>query len=182
MNRIALLLVLALCIPVAARADEASHRAKAEEMMILLHTEKQVQQVEDNISKSIADAADKATGPDATPDAKAKADDFKKQALQLVDAQVSWKAMKSQFADAYAKNFTEEQLDAILAFYKSPAGIALLTNMQDVNKQISDVGQSHVQALQQQLQQMYAELKKSLAPPPPTLGPVPPTPPAATQK
>jgi hypothetical protein len=177
-HRIALLLVLALCIPVAARADEASHRAKAEEMMSLLHTEKQVQQIEDNITKSVADAADKATGTDATPDAKAKADDFKKQAVQLVGAQVSWKVMKPQFADAYVKNFTEEQLDAIIVFYKSPAGVALLTNMPDVNKQISEVGQSRVQALQQQLQQMYADFKKSLTPPPPTLGPVPPAAPA----
>lgn len=177
-HRIALLLVLALAFPVAARADEASRRTKAQEMMSLLHTEKQIQQNADNLMKQIADAADKAAGPDASSDAKAKADDFKKQASHLVEEQISWKALEPQFTDVYAKAFTEEQLDAIIAFYKSPAGAALLTGMPDVNAQLSKFGQSRIQTLQPQLQKLYTDLKTSLTPPP-TLGPVPPAPAAA---
>jgi hypothetical protein len=178
-HRVALVLVLVLCIPVVARADEASHRAKAQEMMSMLHTEKQVQLAADTIMKQVADAADKAAGPDASPDAKAKVADFEKQALEMIDAQVSWKAMQTQFTDVYAKAFTEEQLDAIIGFYKSPAGVALLAGMPDVNAQLSKFGQGRVQALQPQIQQLYADFKKSLAPPPPMLGPVPPAAPAA---
>jgi hypothetical protein len=174
-NRIALLLVLALCLPVAARADEASHRAKAQEMITLLHTDKLVQQNADNMIKQVAAAADKAAGPDATPDAKAKVDDFKKQTEQMIDAQIGWKVMQDKFIDVYAKNFTEEQLDGIIAFYKSPAGVALLTTMPDVNSQIGQLGGGRVQTLQPQLQQMYADLKKNLTPPP-TLGPMGPAP------
>lgn len=171
MNRIAALLVLALSFPLAARADEASHRAKAQEMMALLHNEKVVQQVADNMMKQISDLADKTAGPDATPEAKAKVADFEKQASQIILAQVGWKTLQDPFADIYAKNFTEEQLDGIIAFYKSPAGAALLANMPDVNTQVAQVGQSRVQALQPQLQQLFADFKKSLAPAPPTLGP-----------
>jgi hypothetical protein len=177
-NRIALLLVLALCLPVAARADEASHRAKAQEMMTLLHTDKLVQQNADAMIKQVAAAADKAAGPDATPDAKAKVADFEKQAQQMIDAQIGWKVMQEKFTDIYAKSFTEEQLDSIIAFYKSPAGAALLTTMPDVNTQIGQLGGGRVQALQPQLQQLYADLKKSLTPPP-TLGPLGPGPAAA---
>jgi hypothetical protein len=178
-NRIALLIVLALCFPVAARADEASHRAKAQEMMTLLHTDKMVQQNADNMMKQISAAADKAAGTDPTPDVKAKVADFEKQAQQMIDAQISWKVMQDQFTDIYAKKFTEEQLDNIIAFYKSPAGVALLTSMSDVNTEIGKVGVGRVQALQPQLQQLYADLKKNLAPPPPTLSPMGPAPSAA---
>lgn len=66
MNRVALLLVLALSLPLTARADEASHRAKAQQMMALLHTDKNVQQVVDNIGREVAEAADKAVGADPT--------------------------------------------------------------------------------------------------------------------
>jgi hypothetical protein len=140
-------------------------------MMSMLHTEKQVQLAADTIMKQVADAADKAAGPDASPDAKAKVADFEKQALEMIDAQVSWKAMQTQFTDVYAKAFTEEQLDAIIGFYKSPAGVALLAGMPDVNAQLSKFGQGRVQALQPQIQQLYADFKKSLAPPPPMPGP-----------
>jgi hypothetical protein len=188
-RRIALLLALTLCLPVAARADEASHRAKAQEMMSLLHTEKVIQQNADNLLRQIGDAADKAASPDASPDAKAKVEGFKKQASQMVADQIGWKALQAQFTDVYAKAFTDEQLDGIIAFYKSPAGVALLTNMPDVNQQLSEFGQNRLKTLQPQLQKLYTDLRTSLAPPPPTLGPVPPalgaaapTSPAATPK
>jgi hypothetical protein len=185
-NRIAQLIVLALCLPVAARADEASHRAKAEEMVTLLQTEKQVRFNADNIMKQVSEAADSAAGPNPTDDAKARIADFEKQAQQMIDGQVGWKALQTQFADAYAKIFTDDQLDAINAFYKSPAGLALVANMPDVNAQISQLVNGRMQALKPQLQQLYTDLKKSLAPAPPTLGPVPPAtlgpvPPAAPQ-
>ncbi|MGA1981350.1 MAG: DUF2059 domain-containing protein [Acidobacteriaceae bacterium] len=179
MNRIALLLALALCLPLAARADEASHRAKAEEMMSLLHTERQVEQNADAIMKQVSDVADQAIGPNPTPDAKAKAADFEKQARQMVDDQVSWKVIQSQFTDIYAKSFTDEELDGIIAFYKSPAGSALLTKMPDINQQISQFAGGRVQAMRPQLQQLFTDFKKNLAPPPPFLGPVPPAAPAA---
>lgn len=179
MNRFALLLVLVLCLPLTARADEASHRAKAEEMMSLLHTERQVELAADAIMKQVAEAADKSAGPDATPDAKAKAADFVKQAHEIVDAQVSWKAMAPEFTAVYMKTFTEEQLDAIIVFYKSPAGVALLAGMPDVNAQLSKFAQGRIiQALQPQIQQLYTDFKKNLTPAPPTLGPVPPPAPA----
>jgi hypothetical protein len=180
MNRVALLLVLALSLPLTARADEASHRAKAQQMMALLHTDKNVQQVVDNIGREVAEAADKAVGADPTPEKKAKLNDFEQQAHQLIDAQLGWKSLQAGFTDIYAKAFTEEQLDSIIAFYKSPAGIALLDSMPDVNTEIGKLGQSRVAAVQPQLQQLYSTFKQSLAAAPPTLGPTSPTmPPAA---
>ena len=92
----------------------------------------------------------------------------------MIDAQIGWKVMQEQFITIYEKTFTEEQLDSIIAFYKSPAGVALLTNMPEVNVQISQFAQARIQALQPQLQQLYNDLRKSLAPAPPTLGPVSP--------
>jgi len=51
MNRLALLLTLALFLPVTAHADETSRRAKAKEMVNLLHTDRGVQQISDNFMK-----------------------------------------------------------------------------------------------------------------------------------
>lgn len=187
-NRLALLLVLALLVPVSAHADEASHRAKAQEMMTFLKTEHVVQQIAENIRKQVADAADKVVGPSPTPEKQAKLDDFMKQASQMVDAQLSWKSMQAGFTDIYMKTFTEEQMDAIVTFYKSPAGIALLEKMPTVNDQVTQLGQSRMATLQPQLRQLFVDFQKSQAPPPPTLSPVPaapaatPAPPTSTPK
>jgi uncharacterized protein len=182
-RRLALLLVLALSVPVAARADDASHRAKAAEMMNLLHNQRMVQGIADNLKKQIADAANSVSGPAATPEQKAKAADFEKQADQLIDAQLGWDVMKTTFTDIYVKNFTEEELDGIIAFYKTPNGIALLGKMPDVNTQITQFGTSHLSTLQPQLKDLFDNYRKSQAAAPPTLGApgAAPAPPSAAQ-
>jgi uncharacterized protein len=166
-SRLALLSALAftLILPLAARADEASHRARAEELMTLLHTERTVQDISDSIRKQVIDAVESAPGPNPTPEQTAKVDDFKKKVTGMIDAQLGWEAMKSGFIDVYVKAFTEEQLDGIVAFYKSPAGVVLLEKMPEVNSQFGQLGQDKVSALQDQLRQAYEEFQKSIAPP-----------------
>jgi len=176
-----LALVLALSIPVSSRADDASHRAKAKELMALLKTEHMVVQIADNIRKQVTDAGAHVVGPDASPERKAKLEAFEKQSLQDIDDQLSWKAMEGPFTDIYVKNFTEEQLDSIIAFYKSPGGVALLEKMPTINDELSRYGQSKIVVLQPELKQLYADFQKDAAAPAPSLGPVPaePTPPAS---
>jgi hypothetical protein len=173
-QRLALFLVLALCLPLTARADEASLRAKAEQVMVLLHTQETIQRISDNITKQVDDAAQKSLSTTPSPDQQAKFDDFKKQVAQVVDSQVGWKSLKDGFADVYTKTFTEEQLDAIIAFYKTPAGAALLNNMPTVNEGVSKLGNARMTALQPQLKQLYETYQKSIVAVPPTLGPVAP--------
>ena len=174
-HRLALLLVLTLTLPLAARADEASHRAKAQEMMALLRTQSMVKQISNNITKQVTDAAATIAGENPTPEIKAKAADFVKQSTQLVDTQLGWDSMQAGFTDVYVKNFTEEQLDGILAFYKTPAGIALLDKTPAVNSQVTQFGSTRMTALQPQMKKLFDDLRKSAATEPkpaapPTLG------------
>ena len=137
---LALAVLLALTLPLAAQTDDAAHRAKAQEMMALLHTEHTIQQISGNITQQIGGAADEAAGPNPTPEQKAKIGDFKKQVAQMIDAKLGWPAMKPELTDVYMKAFTDEQLDAIIAFYKTPAGAALLDKMPAVNAQFDQIG------------------------------------------
>ena len=133
--------------------------------MTLLHTERTVQDISDNIRKQVIDAVERAPGPNPTPDQVAKVDDFKKKVTGMIDAQLGWASMKPGFIDVYVKAFTEEQLDGIVAFYKSPAGLVLLDKMPEVNSQFGQLGQDKVSALQDQLRQAYEDFQKSITPP-----------------
>ena len=61
----------------------------------------------------------------------------------------------------YAKNFTDEQLDAILAFYKSPAGVALIEKLPTLTTQGTELAQARVATLMPQLKQMIADFAKT---------------------
>jgi len=163
MNRAALLIALALCLPLTAHADDVSLKAKAKELVTLLHTDRMVGQLSDSIKRRTLDAAQKAIGANPTDENKAKLADFNKKISDSVDAQVSWQSLESSFTDIYAKTFTEEELNSIIAFYKSPAGIAFLEKTPTVNVQVRDLTSSRVNALQSELNQSYEEFRKSLS-------------------
>jgi hypothetical protein len=178
MNRCAVLLALALCLPLTARADDASHRAKAQEMIELVHTDRMVEQVADNIKKQVSAAAERAIGTNPTPESKARLADFDKKMSAMVDQQMSWKAMEPAFVDFYTNAF-----DAIVTFYKTPAGIALSDQMPKINSEITDLGHSKMVALQPELKQLFEDFQKapaSAAPPAATPAPAKPAPPAGS--
>jgi len=174
-SRLALLLALALCLPLVARADDASRQAKANQLVLMLHSDRMVQQALDGIIKQVSDAAQTVTGPSPSPQNKSRLDDFNKNISQLLDAQLGWKALQSSLTDLYAKSFTEEQLDACIAFYKTPAGIALVQNIPTIDASISDIAHSKLDALQPQLRQLFTDFRNSqtAAVPVPAAAPAP---------
>ncbi|HUD22867.1 MAG TPA: DUF2059 domain-containing protein [Acidobacteriaceae bacterium] len=178
LQRLSLLLLLVLCLPLTAHADEASHHAKAAQMVELLHTERMVQQNTATILKQISDAAEQEIGANPTPQNKMHLAEFEKKASQLIDAQVGWKALQPALIDLYAQTFTEQELDAIIAFYKTPAGIALLDKMPAINDQIEQLAKSKLTILQPQIRQALEDFRKTLAPAPsattPAASPAPP--------
>ncbi|HEX9199590.1 MAG TPA: DUF2059 domain-containing protein [Acidobacteriaceae bacterium] len=181
MNRLILLLSLSLLLPFTAHADEASQRAKAKEMVLLLHSDRMVTQISANFMKQLSIAGEKLIGPNATPESKAQLADLEKKFSQMIDDQVGWKVMEPALTDIYAKTFTEDELTTIVAFYKSPAGAALIEKMPTVNTAATQLLQSKMTVMQPQMKQMYEDFQRSQVTPakPPTLGP-PSGPPAAT--
>ena len=160
-------------------APDALH-LKAQKMVLLLHTDRTVDGVTANIKKQVLAAAEKEVGPNPTAEKKARLEIFEKKVAQLIDEQVGWKAMQSTFFDMYAKTFTEQELDGIIAFYQSPSGIALLDKMQGLDAQANQYAQSRLIAAQPQLKQLFEDFRKSSDAPSPAAPVATPAPAATT--
>jgi hypothetical protein len=165
MKRIALLLTLLLCLPLTAHADEASRRAKAQEMLTLLHMDQLMDQLMNSVLQQSSAMTKQLGGNAVKPEDQARIEEFQKKVFQLVESQVGWKALEPDYVDIYAKNFTDEQLDAILAFYKSPTGVALVERMPTLATQGMQIAQAKMATLQPQLKQMIEDFAKSASSP-----------------
>jgi hypothetical protein len=189
MKRIALLLALTLCLPLTAHADEASRRAKAKEMLTLMHMDTTMSKMMDNAMQQMSAMSKQLGGGSGsvTPEQQARLDDFQKKVFALIETQMSWKNLEPDYIELYAKNFTDEQLDGIIAFYKSPAGVAMVEKLPTLTTEGMQLAQTRMTAIQPQLMQMIQNFAKSAAPPPVNLGhpmpnfavPPPPPPPPA---
>jgi hypothetical protein len=185
MKRIAL--VLAVCVTFvlsvpSAHADEASRRAKAKEMLTLMHMDTTMSTMMDNMTRQMSAMSKQLGGNAATPEQQARLDEFQKKMFTLIETQISWKSLEPDYIEIYAKNFTDEQLDGIIAFYKSPAGVAMIEKLPTLTAEGMQLAQTRMTAIQPQLMQMIQDFAKSAAPasgPPMLKAPPPPPPPPA---
>jgi hypothetical protein len=161
MKRVALLLTLVLCLPLAAHADETSRRTKAREMLILLHMDSLLDQVMNNMLNQMSTMTKQLGGNHVKPEDQAKMEEFQKKVFQLIQSQMGWKTLEPDYVDMYARNFTDEQLDAILVFYKSPAGEAVIEKLPTLTTQGTELAQARMTSLMPQLKQMIADYAKN---------------------
>jgi len=177
MNRF-FLLVLAFSLPLTARADDASRHTKAEELVVLAHVDRLNSQVMDALRQQTTEAVTAQAGGSLTPEQKVALDEFQKKLAAAAELQIGWKTMEPAFADIYGKAFTEEQMDAIIAFYKTPAGSALLEKMPGINQQANQLMQSKINTLKDQVGQMFGDFIKNQFPATPPASTSPATTPA----
>lgn len=157
----ALALVLFAC-PFA-HADEASKRAKIDEMFTIMHIDATLKQVVTQSAAQGQRAAKSLFGDHPISDSDQKIiDSHISQLTTLLGTTLDWNKLKPQYTDLYAAAFTEDQVDGIIAFYKSPSGQALLTKTPDLMSQSQQIVQAQVVTVQPQLRAIMMDLMQQV--------------------
>jgi hypothetical protein len=148
----------------AVRADEASKRAKAEELFTLLHMDQMMDQLTSSVMKQVQTMTESMPGADhATPEQKKLVADFQQRVLDLVNKRLGWKALEPDFINLYASTYTEEELDGIIGFYKSPVGQKMLEKTPELMTKSTELTQQRMREVQPEFNQMIQDFMKSMA-------------------
>ncbi|MGC9197809.1 MAG: DUF2059 domain-containing protein [Acidobacteriaceae bacterium] len=156
----ALIMVLALA-PLQARADEASKEAKVKQLFAVMRMDSNLDGMLQAMRQHIQMTAQNGEGNQPmTPARKAIEQKFINNAQQVMNQSFGWPQLEPAYVKLYMNTYTESQLDGMLAFYKSPAGQAMLNHasqvrdgvMQIVHSRMGEFA-SRMQALQQQYTQ-----------------------------
>ena len=158
MKRLAFLLVLFLCFPLSGRADDTTKRAKVEEMLNLLHIDRTMDQLMTMMQQEQSAAINaQLTGRGASANQKARVDAFQKQLFTYIESEIGWKAMQTEYTDIYAQTFTEDEIDGMLAFYKSPAGIAMIAKTPELMTKSTTMVAKKMLTLKPEIQKMVQD-------------------------
>ena len=114
MNRLVLAVALLLSLPFAARADDASHRAKAEELIALLHSDQVATQLINEVLRQTTEITTKRSAGKMTPETQAALADFQKKVVSVLEPQIGWKAIEPGYVQLYTDTFSEEDLDHMM--------------------------------------------------------------------
>jgi uncharacterized protein len=115
------------------------------------------------IAKSMQDAAQ---GKEITPDKQAILDRMRTKMTTALDGLLSWDNLLPMYIKTYQASLTQEELDGMITFYKSPSGQAMIKKMplimQNIMGQMGSLMkpfQQRVQQIQQETQQEFRDLQ-----------------------
>ena len=132
--------ILAGLAPV--RADDASHKAAADELLQVMQSQRTI----DRISDQMGQLADRINPPTrriaANPaDDAALHESLRQQARDVLKEQLNWETLEPLFAKLYTDAFTEPELRQLIEFYKSPIGQKLIDKQPALATQFAQITQ-----------------------------------------
>ncbi len=135
-------------------ADQASKSAKIEQLLAAMNVEQQQKEMLGQIQQLVTSQV-KSQMP-SQPDA-AKIEDLQKKMFALIGEETSWQKMKPVFVQVYSDTYTEPEIDGILAFYKSPAGRAMVDKQPTLTSKM-------MTSMQAQMGEIMTKIQKLLQP------------------
>tara|TARA_Y100000780_G_scaffold187317_1_gene174254 strand:+ start:106 stop:609 length:504 start_codon:yes stop_codon:yes gene_type:complete len=84
-------------------------------------------------------------------------DDMRAQMVTVLEEELGWAALEPMFIDVYQRSFSQSEVDAMLEFYNSDAGKAVVAKMPLVMQNTMGVMQQRMMSMAPRLQQIEAE-------------------------
>jgi hypothetical protein len=142
----------------AAHADDSSKTVKVQELFRLIKLDKLSAQMMDQVMAQInSGLMQQLTGIQLSAADQKKLDDFSRQVKLIVSSAVAWEKLEPDYTKLYADTYTEQQLDDLLAFYKSPTGQAVVEKTPILLKASSALAQQRMTAVMPDLQKLMKD-------------------------
>ncbi len=160
---LALSAVLLFALPLA-HADDASKRAKIQEMLTLTNSEQMMNQALDQMSAMMKNAAaQQAARQNLTQEQQQIQDNFNTKITRIIQQSLSMDSIRPVIIQVYDETYTEDEIDGILAFYRSPAGKAFLAKTPQLMTKTVTLMQQQMAAVQPQIEQAVKDLSTKMS-------------------
>ncbi len=98
-----------------------------------------------------------------TPEQRQGFDAHMARVMDMVRAEMDWSRLKPEVARMYMETFSQEEVDGLLAFYRTPTGQALLSKMPVLMSKLVELTQARLRELMPRVLQSATESMKDIA-------------------
>lgn len=157
-RKLTLFLLILLCAPLIARADDASKTAKIHEFFKVAKMDQLSSQTAQRmIDQMKSGAVQQLLGVSVTPDQQQKLDQFTQRMGKIISDALNWNDLEPQYTKLYADAYTEQQIDDLLAFFKSPTGQVMVEKLPTLMQQADAITQQRMAAAMPQIQELLRQ-------------------------
>ena len=142
--------------------ETVSEMMKAMQLQQLLN--QALNEMEQGMAKGMEQGLQRSLqGKELSPAQKAAVEAFRKKFTTAVNEELSFAKVKDIYQQAYRETFTQEEVNAIIAFYKSPAGKAIVEKYPAAMQKANALMQARISPLTLKLQGMLDDFIRQLA-------------------
>lgn len=143
----------------AAKPSEASIK----EVFALANTQGMLKSVEGQVDGMTRNVMQQATkGKPANPEEQKAIDKFQARTMSVFKEEISWAKLEPQFIEIYSNTLTQEDVDGIIAFYKSPAGQSFISKMPLIMQNSMGMMQKMMGPMQEKMAKAAAEFDEDM--------------------
>ena len=162
MKRLILALALA-CSAALAAAETNPSEASVKELLTLTDVSKMLDSMWGQIDGAMKGMiAQNTQGQQLNAAQQAAIAEFQSKYLALMREELSWAKMETLFVRVYQNSLNQEEIDGMIAFYKTPAGQAVIKKMPALMQQIMAEMPAMMGPLMQKLQPIAQEFEAEL--------------------
>ncbi len=160
MKKYVLALLLTMPVMHAATADgDHASEASVRELMSIMQSQKLLDGVIGKMDSMMQMASQQALGGQTiTPEQQKIIDDSRTKMISLFKDEMKWETIEPTLVDIYEQSFTQQELDGMLAFYKSPAGQAVIAKMPVVMQNSMLAMQKQLATVMPKMQQLQKDM------------------------
>jgi uncharacterized protein len=140
-------------------ADEASKDAKIEEIFHLAKLDQSLQQTLETSANQIRSGFfQQLMGLQLTPEEQKTMEGVQSKLQALLSEGLAWSTLEPLYVKLYSDMFSEDEIDGMLAFYRTPAGKAMLEKTPKLIAQANVIVQQRMVAMQPQFNTLLKEI------------------------
>ncbi len=150
-----LLVLVALIFSFSVAANENTHRASIEKLLVLTEVDQGYEQVFPRIKQFVLQQLKQMNVPqDQSP----IIEKYFGKMIDVMKTEMSWDKMKDDYIQLYMSVYTEEEIQGLITFYESPVGQKMIEKMPLLMEQSMVISQKYTQNLLPQIQKIIEEM------------------------
>ena len=158
-----LVIALALACSAAFAADTTPTEASIKELLTLSDAPKLIDGIWAQIGGMIQQGINQSTqGQQVTPAQQAAIDKYKASTVAVMREELSWAKIEPMYIRIYQNSLNQEEIDGMIAFYKTPAGQAVVKKMPTLMQQIMAEMPAMIGPLMQKMQPLAQQLQADM--------------------
>ncbi len=142
-----------------ANADKVSHRAAAEELLLLTKVDKMLKPMWEQMEAMMEQQFAQMGAPE---ELRPVLNRYTGKLVKVMEEELGWAKMKNDYIDIYVKTYTEEEIRAISEFYKSPAGKKFIEKMPQLMKESMAISQNKMPTFMKKIQKISEEMANEI--------------------